>query len=96
MKVYVQLQPHSRDWKPATVTECLDYNRYKVQVDFNGKKYTRNNIYIKPRTDEPRRSRRTIRKTKQIPGLSHIDYGYTSLNCERKGRCDLTFQAELD
>ena len=42
MKVYVQLQPHSRDWKPATVTECLDYNRYKVQIDFNGKEYTRN------------------------------------------------------
>ena len=49
MKVYVQLQPHSRDWKPATVTECLDYNRYKVQIDFNGKEYTRNLIYIKPR-----------------------------------------------
>ena len=62
MKAYVQLQPHSRDWKPATVTECLDYNRYKVQIDFNGKEYTRNCIYIKPRTDEPRRSRRMIRK----------------------------------
>ena len=34
MKVYVQLQPHSIDWKPATVTECLEYNRYKVQLDF--------------------------------------------------------------
>ena len=32
--IHVQLQPHSRDWKPATVTECLDYNRYKVQIDF--------------------------------------------------------------
>ena len=62
MKVYVQLQPHSRDWKPATVTECLEYNRYKVQLDFNGKEYIRNCIYIKPRTDEPRRSKRTIRK----------------------------------
>ena len=62
MKANVQLQPHSRDWKPATVTECLDYNRYKVQIDSNGKEYTRNCIYIKPRTDEPRRSRRTIRK----------------------------------
>ena len=62
MKVYVQLQPHSRDWKPATVTEFLDYNRYKVQIDFNGKEYTRNCIYIKPRTDEPRISRRIIRK----------------------------------
>ena len=62
MKVYVQLQPHSRDWKPATVTECLEYNRYKVQLDFNGKEYIRNRIYIKPRTDEPRRSKRTIRK----------------------------------
>ena len=31
-------------------------------VDFNGKEYTRNLIYIKPRTDEPRRSRRKIRK----------------------------------
>ena len=61
MKVYVQLQPHSRDWKPATVTECLEYNRYKVQLDFNGKEYIRNRIYIKPRTDEPR-SKRTIRK----------------------------------
>ena len=62
MKVYVQLQPHSRDWKPATVTECLEYNRYKVQLDFNGKEYIRNCIYIKPRTDELRRSKRTIRK----------------------------------
>ena len=62
MKVYVQLQPHSRDWKPATVTECLEYKRYKVQLDFNGKEYIRNCIYIKPRTDEPRRSKRTIRK----------------------------------
>ena len=30
MKLYVQLQPHSRDWKPTTMTECLEYNRYKV------------------------------------------------------------------
>ena len=36
-KVYGQLQPQIRDWKPATVTECLDYNTYKVQLDFNGK-----------------------------------------------------------
>ena len=87
MKVYVQLQPHSRDLKPATVTECLDYNRYKVQIDFNCKEYTRNCIYIKPRTDEPRRSRRTIRK----PSRYH-NYGHTSLNCKRKGRCcDLRF-----
>ena len=56
MKVYVQLQPQSRDWKPATVTECLDHNRYKVQMDI------RNRIYIKPRTDELRRSKRTISK----------------------------------
>ena len=62
MKVYVQLQPQSRDWKPATVTECLDHNRYKVQIDFNGKEYIRNRIYIKPRTDELRRSKRTISK----------------------------------
>ena len=62
MKVYVQLQPHSRDWKPATVTECLEYNRYKVQLDFDGKEYIRNCIYIKPRTDEPRRSKRIIKK----------------------------------
>ena len=62
MKAYVQLQPHSRDWKPATVTECLEYNRYKVQIDFNGKEYTINCNYIKPRRDETRRSRRTIRK----------------------------------
>ena len=48
MKVYIQLQPRSRDWKPETVTECLDYNRYKVQIDFNDKEYTRNCIYIKP------------------------------------------------
>ena len=65
MKVYVQLQPHSRDWKPATVTECLEYNRYKVQLDFNGKKYIRNHIYIKPRTEEPRRSKRTIKKPRR-------------------------------
>ena len=62
MKVHVQLQPQSRDWKPATVTECLDHNRYKVQMDFNGKEYIRNRIYIKPRTDELRRSKRTISK----------------------------------
>ena len=62
MKVYIQLQPHSRDWKPATVTECLEYNRYKVQLDFNGKEYIRNHIYIKPRTEESRRSKSTIRK----------------------------------
>ena len=49
MKVYVQLQPHCRDWKLATVAKCLDYNRYKVQIDFNGMEYTRNVIYIKPR-----------------------------------------------
>ena len=30
MKVYVKLQPQIKDWKPATVTECLDYNTYKV------------------------------------------------------------------
>ena len=65
MKVYVQLQPHSRDWKPATVTECLEYNRYKVQLDFNGKEYIRNHIYIKPRTEEPRRSKRTISKPRR-------------------------------
>ena len=65
MKVYVQLQPHSRDWKPATVTECLEYNRYKVQLDFNGKKYIRNCIYIKPRTEKPRRSKRNIRKPRR-------------------------------
>ena len=23
LQVYVQLQPQSRDWKPATVTECF-------------------------------------------------------------------------
>ena len=63
MKVYVQLQP--RDWKPANVTECLEYNRYKVQLDFNGKEYIRNHIYIKPRTEEPRRSKRTIRKPRR-------------------------------
>ena len=62
MKVYVQLQPQSRDLKPATVIECLDHNRYKVQIDFNGKEYIRNCIYIKPRTDELRRSKRTISK----------------------------------
>ena len=62
MQVYVQLQPQSRDWKPATVTECLDYNKYKIRLDFNGKEYIRNRIYIKPRTNEPRRSKRTISK----------------------------------
>ena len=62
MKVYVQLQPQSRDWKPETVTGCLDHSRYKVQIDFNGKEYIRNRTYIKPRTDELRRSRRTINK----------------------------------
>ena len=62
MKVYVQLQPQSRDWKPATVTACLYYNRYKVQIDFNGKEYIRNRIYIKPRTDELIKLKRTIRK----------------------------------
>ena len=30
MKVYAQLQPQIRDWKPATVTECLYYNTYQV------------------------------------------------------------------
>ena len=54
MKVYVQLQPQSRDWKPATVTECLDHNAYKAQLDFNGTKYIRNWRYIKPRSEEPR------------------------------------------
>ena len=54
MKVYVQLQPQIRDWKPATVTECLDYNTYKVRLDFNGKEYIRNRRYIKFRSDEPR------------------------------------------
>ena len=58
MKVYVQLQSHSRDWKLVTVTECLEYNRYKVQLDFNGKEYIRNCTYIKHRTHEPRRSKR--------------------------------------
>ena len=62
MQVYVQLQPQSRDWKPATVTERLDYNKYKIRLDFNGKEYIRNRIYIKPRTNEPRRSKRTISK----------------------------------
>ena len=62
MQVYVQLQPQSRDWKPVTVTERLDYNKYKIRLDFNGKEYIRNRIYIKPRTNKPRRSKRTISK----------------------------------
>ena len=45
IQVYVQLQPQSRDCKPVTVTECLDYNKYKIRLDFNGKEYIRNRIY---------------------------------------------------
>ena len=60
MKVYVQLLPQSKDWKPATILQCLDYNKYKVQLDFNGKEYIRNRVYIKPRLHELRRSHRTI------------------------------------
>ena len=60
MKVYVQLQPQSRDWKPATIVECLDYNKFLVQVDLNGKEYIRNCVYIRPRSHELRRSERTI------------------------------------
>ena len=62
MEVYVQLQPHVKDWKPATILECLEYNKFKVQLDFNGKEYIRNRIYIKPRTVEHRRSQRTSTK----------------------------------
>ena len=43
-------------------SDRVDHNRYKVQIDFNGKEYIRNRIYIKPRTDELRRSKRTISK----------------------------------
>ena len=70
MKVYVQLQPQSRDWKPATLTECLDHNAYKVQLDFNGKEYIRNCRYIKPRSEEPRRSKRTITKPRRYKDYS--------------------------
>ena len=70
MKVYVQLQPQSRDWKPATLTECLDHNAYKVQLDFNGKEYIRNRRYIKPRSEEPRRSKRTITKPRRYKDYS--------------------------
>ena len=60
MKVYVQLLPQSRDWKPATILECLEHNKYSVQLDYNGKEYIRNRIYIRPRLQELRRSQRTI------------------------------------
>ena len=60
MKVYVQLQPQSRDWKPGTILECLDYNKFRVQIDFNGKEYIRNHVCIRPRSHERRRSQRTI------------------------------------
>ena len=40
MKVYVQLLPQSRDWKPATILECLEH-KYSVQLDYNGKVYIR-------------------------------------------------------
>ena len=62
MEVYVQLQSQPKDWKPATVTECVDHNIYKEQIDLNGKEYIRNCIYIKPRTDEQWRSKRSINK----------------------------------
>ena len=61
-KVHVQLQLQSRDWKPATVLQSLDYNKYKIQLDFNGKEYIRNHIYIKPKVSGERRSQRTITK----------------------------------
>ena len=61
-KVYVQLQPQSKDWKPATILQSLDYNKYKIQLDFNGKEYIRNRIYIKPKVSGERRSQRTITK----------------------------------
>ena len=54
MRVYVQLLPQSKDWKPATILECLEYNKFRVQMDFNGKEYIRNRIYIKPRSHEHR------------------------------------------
>ena len=61
-KVYVQLQLQSRDWKPATVLQSMDYNKYKIQLDFNGKEYIRNQIYIKPKVSGERQSQRTITK----------------------------------
>ena len=60
MKVYVQLQPQSRDWKPARILECLDYNKFRVQMDFNGKEYIRNRVYIKPKPHKLGRPQRTI------------------------------------
>ena len=60
MKVYVQLLPQSKDWKPATILKCLEHNKYSIQLDYNGKEYIRNRIYIRPRLQELRRSQRTI------------------------------------
>ena len=51
---------HSREWKPATILECLEHNKYSVQLDYNGKEYIRNRIYIRPRLQELRQSHRTI------------------------------------
>ena len=62
MKLYVQLQPQLRDWKPVTIVECLDCSIFKVLLDFNEKEYIRNHRYTKFKSYEPRQSKRTITK----------------------------------